>query len=74
MNIPDKVIDRLTLYHYILDDFDKEDREAYISSTQIADLLNIDDSQVRKDIKVWNENLIGSFLQFTRNSKDTVLL
>lgn len=54
MNIPDKVINRLTLYHYILDDFDNEDREAYISSTQIADLLNIDDSQVRKDIKYLN--------------------
>ena len=53
MDIPDKVINRLTLYHYILDDFD-EDSVEFISSTQIADLLNIDDSQVRKDIKYLN--------------------
>lgn len=53
MDIPDKVINRLTLYHYILDDFD-EDSVEFISSTQIADLLNIDDSQVRKDIKFLN--------------------
>lgn len=49
MNIPDKVINRLTLYHYILDTL-RED-ELYISSTKIAQLLNIDDSQVRKDLK-----------------------
>ena len=49
MNIPDKVINRLTLYHFILDNL-KED-EQYISSTKIAQLLNIDDSQVRKDLK-----------------------
>lgn len=53
MDIPDKVINRLTLYHYILDDFDDDTVES-ISSTQIADLLNIDDSQVRKDIKYLN--------------------
>lgn len=51
MNIPDKVINRLTLYHYILEDFKGEE---FISSTQIAELLNIDDSQVRKDIKYLN--------------------
>ena len=51
MNIPDKVINRLTLYHYIVEEFKDE---AYISSTQIADLLDIDDSQVRKDIKFLN--------------------
>ena len=49
MNIPDKVINRLTLYHFILDNF-RED-EQYISSAKIAQLLNIDDSQVRKDLK-----------------------
>lgn len=49
MKIPEKVINRLTLYHYILDTL-RED-EAYISSTRIAQLLNIDDSQVRKDLK-----------------------
>ena len=49
MNIPDKVVNRLTLYHFILDDL-RED-ELYISSSKIAQLLNIDNSQVRKDIK-----------------------
>ena len=49
MRIPDKVLNRLTLYHFILEDL-RED-EQYISSTRIAQLLNIDDSQVRKDIK-----------------------
>ncbi len=49
MNIPDKVVNRLTLYHFILDDL-KED-ECYISSTKIANFLNIDNSQVRKDLK-----------------------
>ena len=49
MNIPEKVINRLTLYHFILDNL-KED-EQYISSAKIAQLLDIDDSQVRKDLK-----------------------
>ena len=52
MKIPDKVLNRLTLYHYILDDM-RED-EQYISSTKIAQLLNIDNSQVRKDLKYLN--------------------
>ncbi len=51
MNIPDKVINRLTLYHYILEDYEDG---LFISSTQIAELLNMDDSQVRKDIKYLN--------------------
>ena len=49
MNIPDKVVNRLTLYHFILDDL--RDDEEYISSTKIAQLLKIDNSQVRKDLK-----------------------
>ena len=49
MGIPDKVVNRLTLYHFILDDL--RENEEYISSTKISNLLNIDDSQVRKDIK-----------------------
>ena len=49
MNIPEKVINRLTMYHFILEDM-KED-EKYVSSTKIANLLNIDNSQVRKDLK-----------------------
>lgn len=52
MNIPDKVIYRLTLYHFILDDCNEE----FISSTKIAELLNIDNSQVRKDIKYLNNS------------------
>lgn len=49
MNIPEKVINRLTMYHFILEDM-RED-EKYISSTKFANLLNIDNSQVRKDLK-----------------------
>jgi redox-sensing transcriptional repressor len=54
MSITDKVINRLTLYHFILDDL-RED-EIFISSTKIAKLLNIDDSQVRKDLKILNNS------------------
>lgn len=49
MNIPDKVLNRLSLYHFILEDL-RED-EQFISSRKIANLLKIDDSQVRKDLK-----------------------
>ena len=48
MKIPDKVINRLSLYHFILDDIN--DDEKYISSSQISELLGIDNSQVRKDL------------------------
>lgn len=47
--ISDKVINRLTLYHCILSDYIKREIK-FISSPQIANLLKIDDSQVRKDI------------------------
>ncbi|MCD7740182.1 MAG: redox-sensing transcriptional repressor Rex [Candidatus Gastranaerophilales bacterium] len=47
--LSDKVIKRLTLYHSILADFINKKIE-YISSPQIADLLHIDNTQVRKDI------------------------
>lgn len=49
LNIPDKVVNRLTMYHFILEDM-RED-EKYVSSTKFANLLNIDNSQVRKDLK-----------------------
>ncbi len=49
--ISDKVINRLTLYHCILQDFIKSGSE-YISSKQMAALLRIDDSQVRKDLNL----------------------
>lgn len=54
-NFSDKVINRLTLYHCILSDF-IERNEQYISSKQIAQLLHIDDSQVRKDINLLNNS------------------
>ena len=50
MDIPDKVIERLTLYHCIFTDYAEKNIE-YISSPQIACLLNIDESLVRKDLK-----------------------
>lgn len=49
----DKVINRLTLYHCILTDYLHKNIE-FISSPQIAGLLKIDDSQVRKDISLLN--------------------
>lgn len=51
--ISDKVINRLTLYHSILVDYIDQKIE-YISSPQIADLLHIDNTQVRKDIALLN--------------------
>ena len=53
--ISDKVINRLTLYHCILSDY-INDKIEFISSKQIAQLLNIDDSQVRKDINLLNNS------------------
>ncbi len=53
--ISDKVINRLTLYHCILSDYISDNVE-FISSKQIAKLLNIDDSQVRKDINLLNNS------------------
>ena len=52
-NFSDKVINRLTLYHCILTDYILKNIE-FISSPQIASLLKIDDSQVRKDISLLN--------------------
>lgn len=53
--ISDKVINRLTLYHCILDDYIEGNIE-FISSKQISTLLKIDDSQVRKDISLLNNS------------------
>ena len=52
-NIPEKVTNRLTLYHSILAEYIEHGQE-YISSPQIAQRLGIDDSQVRKDFKLLN--------------------
>lgn len=54
-NFSNKAINRLTLYHCILTDYIDKNIE-YISSKQIADLLHIDDSQVRKDINLLNNS------------------
>ena len=48
---PDTVINRLTLYQCILTDYIKNNLEN-ITSSAIAGLLKIDDSQVRKDISL----------------------
>ena len=45
-----KLISRLTLYHSILTGLEEAGIDT-VSSPQIAELLKIDDSQVRKDIK-----------------------
>lgn len=52
-NFSDKIINRLTLYHCILMDYISKNIE-FISSPQIANLLKIDDSQVRKDLSLLN--------------------
>lgn len=52
-NIPEKVSNRLTLYHSIMVEY-IEDGIDTISSPQIAQRLGIDDSQVRKDFKLLN--------------------
>ena len=49
--LSDKVIKRLTLYHFILTECINLGLE-YISSPKISELLNIDNSQVRKDVKL----------------------
>lgn len=49
--ISDNTINRLTLYHCILSDF-LSSGESIVTSVQIANLLKIDDSQVRKDISL----------------------
>ncbi|MBQ8458779.1 redox-sensing transcriptional repressor Rex [bacterium] len=73
--IPDKVINRLTLYHCILKDFILEGNE-YISSKQIAKLLHIDDSQVRKDINLLNnsgKSRVGYIVKELKKSIETTL-
>lgn len=52
-NIPEKITNRLTLYHSITVEYLEAGIET-ISSPQIAQRLGIDDSQVRKDFKLLN--------------------
>ncbi len=73
--ISEKVINRLTLYHCILQDFINSGNE-YISSKQIATLLKIDDSQVRKDINLLNnsgKSRVGYIVKDLKKSIDTTL-
>jgi len=53
MNLSDKVINRLTLYHNILIEYIEKGINN-ITSLQIGALLKIDASQVRKDVKMLN--------------------
>jgi redox-sensing transcriptional repressor len=55
MQLSDKVINRLTLYHNILVGY-LQRGVSYITSPQIAALLKIDASQVRKDLKLLNND------------------
>ena len=73
--ISEKVINRLTLYHCILQDFIDKKIE-YISSKQIATLLRIDDSQVRKDINILNnsgKSRVGYIVKELKKSIETTL-
>ena len=73
--ISEKVINRLTLYHCILIDYIEQNIE-YISSKQLAVLLNIDDSQVRKDISVLNnpgKSNVGYIVKELKSSIETTL-
>ena len=49
--LSNKVISRLTLYHCVLVDYIGRNIE-FVSSTKLSKLLNVDDSQIRKDIKL----------------------
>ena len=73
--ISEKVINRLTLYHCILQDFIDKKIE-YISSKQIATLLRIDDSQVRKDINLLSnsgKSRVGYIVKELKKSIETTL-
>ena len=73
--ISEKVINRLTLYHCILQDYISKNNE-YISSKQIATLLKIDDSQVRKDINLLNnsgKSRVGYYVKELKKSIETTL-
>ncbi len=73
--ISEKVINRLTLYHCILQDFIDKKQE-YISSKQIATLLRIDDSQVRKDINLLNnsgKSRVGYIVKELKKSIESTL-
>lgn len=70
-NIPDKVSNRLTLYHSILAEYLENGIES-ISSPQIAQRLEIDDSQVRKDFKLLNNAGKCRVGYIVRDLKDSI--
>ena len=73
--ISEKVISRLTLYHCILREYITKEQE-YISSKQIAALLRIDDSQVRKDLNLLNnsgKSRVGYRVKELKKSIETTL-
>jgi len=51
--LSERIINRLTQYHAILRDYAKKEISC-ITSSRISELLNIDETQVRKDIKSIN--------------------
>ena len=71
IKISDKVINRLTLYHCILVDYIASNQE-FISSKQIAQLLKIDDSQVRKDISILNNSGKGRVGYIVKELKSSI--
>ncbi len=71
VKISDKVINRLTLYHCILTDYIAANQE-FISSKQMAQLLHIDDSQVRKDISMLNNSGKGRVGYIVKELKSSI--
>lgn len=73
--ISDKTINRLTLYHCILNDFIESNINT-ITSVQIANLLKIDDSQVRKDISLLQnsgKSRVGYYVADLKKAIETTL-
>lgn len=71
VKISDKVINRLTLYHCILTDYIAAN-QVFISSKQMAQLLHIDDSQVRKDISMLNNSGKGRVGYIVKELKSSI--
>ena len=59
--LSNKVISRLTLYHCVLVDYIEQGIE-YVSSMKLSHLLSIDDSQIRKDIKLLEYGIKGEII------------
>ena len=70
-NIPEKITNRLTLYHSIMVEYLEAGIET-ISSPQIAQRLGIDDSQVRKDFKLLNNAGKCRVGYMVRDLKDSI--